>query len=249
MRRIIKSVLAAFLVFTLIFATLPITSEAAFNDLKKSGVAFNLGLGSWTAVYTKLPGVKKYQKLYAKITKFRKSGGGGSGGSSGAEYTMTIQIVFPKKMPKKVAQALSARTTGTEFIDYVDVVAVDYRTGENLITDQTEATYGHNYKEVASVQELGNGVWKKYKPQKVSWAGGEYSYYVSYAKTLKITIPAGYKYTCVGICGNHIKNYDTLVDWNQGFTEGYTVLSDTAHVKLGNKKTTAKLCHFIKLKP
>jgi len=259
MKRIRKNLLSVVLIFALMFTALPFNASAKFADLKRSGVAFNLQKGNWVAVYTKLPGSKKLQKIYAKITKYYDSTkpiGSGSGGSSGGgsgsgvSYKLTIQVQFPKRMPKKIAQAFQKKldngvTSGAYFIDYLDICIVDYRTGENLKLKENQQ-YGFNYKESDANEEFDG--WKVYKPQTVRWNGGSYDYYVSYAKSFTIEVPAGYKDLCVGVCGTHISNYDKMVDWNQGFIDGFTVLSDTTHVKLGNKKKTAKLSHFIRIK-
>ncbi len=258
MKRILRSFLSFVIVFALVFSTTSFESNAKFNDLKRSGVAFNLQKGNWTAVYTKLPGSSKMQKLYAKITKFydsaKPAGGGtsGSSSSSGGSYKITIQIQFPKAMPKKIAQAFKARidsgkTEGNYFIDYVDICFVDYKTGENLKVYQNDEEDGPNYKD-SEVIKLQEDEWRYYKPQSVSWDGGSYDYYVSYARSFSIEVPSGYKNLCIGVCGSHISNYEKMVDWNQGFIDGYTVLSDTTHVKLGKRKKTAKLSHFIRIK-
>ncbi len=255
MKRILRVLLAIALIFSISFSSMPISSEAAFNDLRRHGVKVDLKKGNWTSFYTKLPGTSKYQKLYAKITKFStgsKGGKGGGGGSSGGgNYKITIQIQIPSKINKKVAKHFMKRinngkTVGNEFIDYVDICIVDFKTGENLKSVQTDGEKGLNYQEVVVQEE---NEWKKYKPQKAKIGSNTYSYYVSYAKTYSITVPTGYTDLCIGVCGTHISNYEKMTDWNLGFAEGYTNLSDTSHVKLRNKKLTGKLCHFFRITP
>ena len=231
-----------------------ITSRAAFNDLKKTGCSFNFYKGSWVQFSTKLPGKKGLSKLYAKITKYSigefptPSTGSTSSSSSSSStdslvtVTMTIQVQNPSKPSKKVAKNLIKN--GRDFIDYVDVVVVDKGTGENLNTSETSEE-GTNYHGV-SVTET---EWKGLKPQKLAWSDGTvYQYYVSYVKTLVIKFPSSYKKTCVGICGTHVGDYDKMTDWNEGFVQGYTVFSDSTHVKLGSKKKTSQLSHFINIK-
>ncbi|WP_408071858.1 hypothetical protein [Butyrivibrio sp. JL13D10] len=261
MKRLVNVLLAMILCTVIFFAAIPTTVHAEFMDLKRSGVSYNLKPGNWTPFYTKLPGGSGYQKLFAKITKYRriplgsgsgaKTGGSSSsssGSSSDVKVILTIQIQLPRAMSRKVAKKLLERRNkglqGDYFKDYVDVVYVDQRTGENLKTNVTDGAEGDNYKDCEVVETD----WKPYKPQAVKWRGNVYNYYVSYAKSITITFPQGYNRACVGICGNHVKNWEKIQEWNQGFTDGYTVLSDTAHVKLGSRKTTAKLCHMFRVK-
>ncbi|WP_026666504.1 hypothetical protein [Butyrivibrio sp. FC2001] len=257
MKRLVNVLLAMFLTVALFFAAVPMPAHAEFMDLKRSGVSFNLKPGNWTIVHTKLPGSKKFQKVFTKITKYKrvplggssgtKSSSGSSGGN-GVKVILTVQVQLPKRLSKKIAKTLQDRRNnnlpGDTYVDYLDVVYVDQRTGENLKTSVTDGAEGDNYKD-AKVTETD---WKPYKPQKVTWGGGSYSYYVSYAKSITIDFPTGYKKACVGVCGNCTSNYDKIQEWNQGFTDGYTVFSDTSHVKLGSKKKTAKICHMFKVK-
>ena len=228
------------------------TSRAAFNDLKKTGCSFNLYKGSWVQVSTKLPGKKGFTKCYAKITKYSIGEypipkiGGTSTSTTGTDslvtVTMTIQVQNPLKPSRKVAKKMIQ--AGHDFIDYLDVVVVDKGTGENLNTSETSED-GTNYHGV-SVSET---EWKGLKPQKLVWSDGTvYQYYVSYVKTLVIKFPLSYTKTCVGVCGTHISDYDKMTDWNEGFIQGYTVFSDSTHVKLGSKKKTSQLSHFINIK-
>ena len=234
----------------ILFGGSGIRSQAAFNDLKKSGCSFNFYKGSWVKFSTKLPGQKSFANLYGKITKYSigeyPNPFGSNSSTSGTEslvtVSMTIQVQNPKKPSKKVAKNMIK--TGHDFIDFVDVVVVDKGTGENLNTSETSED-GTNYHGV-SVSET---EWKGLKPQKLVWSDGTvYQYYVSYVKTIVVKFPSSYKKTCVGICGTHISDYDKMVDWNEGFTQGYTVFSDSTHVKLGSKKKTAQLSHFINIK-
>ena len=257
MKKLMKTLLSIVLIMTVLFGVFPFTSEAKFNDLKRSGVSFNLQKGNWTAVYTKLPGRRKFVKLYAKITKFYDSahpagsGTSSSSSSSGGNYKITIQVQIPR-MPLACAQAMSqigSGNPGGRYIDYVDICIVDYKTGENLKVYQNNGLEdGPNYKDSDAERLQITDDWKPYKPNTINWNGGSYNYYVSYARSFSVEVPAGYKHLCVGVCGSHISNYQVMTDWNQGFIDGYTVLSDTTHVKLGNKKKTAKLCHFIRIK-
>ncbi len=262
MKRLVNVLLAMFLAVAIFFTAVPTPVHAEFMDLKRSGVSFNLKPGNWTIVHTKLPGSKKFQKVFAKITKYKRvplgsssgakssgsSSGGSSGSSSGVKVVLTVQVQLPKRLSKKIAKTLQDRRNsnlpGDTYVDYLDVVYVDQRTGENLKTSVTDGAEGDNYKD-AIVSETD---WRPYKPQKITWGGGSYSYYVSYAKSITIDFPTGYKKACVGVCGNCTSNYDKIQEWNQGFTDGYTVFSDTSHVKLGSKKKTAKICHMFKVK-
>ncbi len=258
MKRILNTLLAAILTIAIVFALVPSSAGAVFNDLERRGVKYDLVKGNWTVFYTKLPGSKSYQKLYARITKFRRvdpsesSTGGGGGSSSGDDavitVTMTVEVALPKALPKGIAKKLAKRTAansgGDMFIDYVELCIVDKRSGENLNTSVTDGENGDNYKTVTVTESE----WKKYKPQRVRWKGGAYNYYVAYAKSLTITFPKKYKNTCVGVCGSHVNSYPKMQEWNKGFQEGYLVFSDTTHVKTGNKKETAKLSHFINIK-
>lgn len=260
MKRLVN-VLLAMLLSVVVFATaVPTPVHAEFKDLKRSGVSFNLKPGNWTFVYTKLPGSKKYQKILAKITKYRRiplgnssggsssSSGGSSSSGNGVRVLLSVQVQLPRRLKKSIAKALLDRQAnglaGDRFVDYLDVVYVDRRTGENLKSNQTNVDDGLNYKS-ATVTESS---WKNFKPQTVSWNGGSYSYYASYAKEIIIDFPTGYKNACVGVCGNCTNNYKKLTDWNEGFEYGLTVLSDTAHVKLGSKKKTAKISHMFRVK-
>ena len=243
-------VLALFITIALLVNGTSITSRAAFNDLKKTGCSFNFYKGSWVQVSTRLPGKKGLSKVYAKITKYSgreypASTGStttSSGSTSMMTVSMTIQVQNPKKPTKKMAKKFI--NSGRDYIDYLDVVVVDKVTGENLNTAETSED-GTNYHGV-SVTET---EWKGLKPQKLVWSDGTiYQYYVSYVKTLVIKFPSTYKKTCVGICGTHVSDYDKMTDWNEGFIEGYTVFSDSTHVKMGSKKQTAQLSHFINIK-
>ncbi len=249
----LRRFLAIVTAIVMLFGCAGIRSQAAFNDLKKSGASFNFAKGSWIQVYSKIPGKKGFNKFYAKITKYRQyeypapTGKSGSGSSTTQPSSMisvvlTIQVQNPQKPSKKVAKKLIE--TGHDYIDFLDVVVVDKNTGENLNTAETSED-GTNYKGV-NVTET---EWKGLKPQKLAWSDGTvYQYYVSYVKTLVIKFPSNYKKTCIGICGTHISDYDKMIDWNEGFVEGYTVFSDTTHVKLGSKKKTSQLAHFINVK-
>ncbi|WP_026499338.1 hypothetical protein [Butyrivibrio sp. WCD2001] len=250
MKRRLRNFIIILLVIVL-FNCSALNSNAAFNDLKKSGCSFNFTKGSWITVYSQVPGKKGLSKFYAKITKFRmseypSSSGTSSSSSQSTDSTMTvimtIQVQNPKKPSKKMAKKLI--NSGHDFIDYLDVVVVDKSTGENLNTAETSEE-GTNYHAV-NVTET---EWKGLKPQKMSWSDGTvYQYYVSYVKTIVIKFPSNYTKTCVGICGTHVGDYEKMTDWNEGFIEGYTVLSDTTHVKLGSKKKTSQLSHFINIK-
>ena len=156
---------------------------------------------------------------------------------------LTIQVQNPQKPSKKVAKKLIE--TGHDYIDFLDVVVVDKNTGENLNTAETSED-GTNYK---GVNVTGTGSYTPTAGDKITTKDGTvYQYYVSYVKTLVIKFPSNYKKTCIGICGTHISDYDKMIDWNEGFVEGYTVFSDTTHVKLGSKKKTSQLAHFINVK-
>ncbi len=250
MKRLAKNFVMLVLIVALFFVATPINSKAEFNDLKKYGASMNLNKGNWVAVYTKLPGKKGLTKFFTKVTKFSLSEHPApkSGASSAVamDSTMTavvtIQIQYPKKPSKKIANALMSE--GHDVIDYLDVVVVDKDTGENLNTSETSED-GSNYHGV-SVSET---EWKGLKPQKLAWSNGTvYQYYVSYVKTLVIKFPTGYRNTCLGVCGSHIGDYNKMQDWNEGFIEGYTAFSDTSHVKLGSKKKTSQLSHFLNIK-
>ncbi|WP_029320385.1 hypothetical protein [Butyrivibrio sp. AE3004] len=252
MKRCVRSFVMMLLIFSLFFCAMPMSSKAAFSDLKKYGANFNLKAGNWIAVYSKIPGKSGLTKFYAKITKYRLSEypapktSGSSSSSQSMDTTMTavmtIQVQYPKRPSRQVAGSLMR--SGHDFIDYLDVVVVDKNTGENLNTSETSED-GTNYHGV-SVSET---EWKGLKPQKLSWSNGTvYQYYISYVKTVVIKFPTGYRNTCVGICGSHVGDYQKMLDWNEGFMEGYTAFSDTTHVKLGSKKKTSKLSHFFNIK-
>ena len=230
-----------------------IHSKAAFSDLKRHGVDLQWKKGNWCKVVSKIPGKKGLSPFYAKITKFKKSTfpSGNSGGSSSSSSgnaaatttaVVTIQVQIPKALTKKAAKALLQ--SGHDYIDYLDVLVVDKSSGENLNTEQTSEEGVNNYG--VSVTQTD---WRGFKPQMVSWSNGTvYQYYVSYVKTLIIKYPSTYTRACVGICGSHISDYDKMIDWNEAFMKGYTVLSDTTHVKLGSKSKTKQLAHFYQLK-
>ncbi|MBE5844151.1 MAG: hypothetical protein E7302_08210 [Butyrivibrio sp.] len=248
MRRIYKKVVALILTALIIFNLSSVQSQAVFNDLSRRGVSFNLSKGNWTVFYTKLPGSNKLVKLYAKVTKFRRSefpvstGMRSSTTPSTVTVVLTVQVQLPKLLSKTTAKKLL--NAGHDYIDYVDLIVVDKRSGENLNTSETSEE-GMNYHNV----NVTESEWKGFKPQKLSWSNGvTYQYYVSYAKTVIIKFPSNYTKTCVGVCGTHINNYDKMIDWNEGFTQGYTVLSDTTHVKANDKKMTKKLCHVMNIK-
>ncbi len=247
----VRTILAMLLCVIICFQAAPIKTNAAFNDLKRVGCKFNLKKGNWVLLQSKLPGSSKYHNFYAKVIKFSKSQypassttttSSSSTSTSTTTVNVTVQVQIPKTLSKKVAKKLI--NTGHDYIDFLDVVVVDKYTGENLNTSETSED-GTNYKGV-SVTET---EWKGFKPQRLAWDSGVvYDYYVSYVKTLTIKYPSSYDRTCLGVCGTHINNYDNMVDWNEGFTEGYTVFSDTTHVKLGNKGVTGKLSHFLVIK-
>ncbi len=247
MKRIYKRVIAVILSALIIFNLSSIESHAVFNDLVRRGVSFNLSKGNWTNVYTKLPGSSKLVKVNAKITKYRRTvfpvtnSASATSNPSTVTVSLTVQVQLPKLLSKATARKLLQ--SGHDYIDYMDFIVVDKRSGENLNTSRTSAD-GMNYHSV-NVTET---PWKGFKPQKLSWSNGvTYQYYAAYAKTVIIRFPSNYKKTCVGVCGTHINNYDKMVDWNEGFNEGYTALSDTTHVKLKNKKMTKKLCHVLNI--
>ncbi len=184
----------------------------------------------------------KYNRYQYPSSSSSTSSSSSSSTPATVTVNVTVQVQVPGKFSKNTAKSFIE--SGHDYIDYLDVVVVDKYTGENLNTSETSED-GTNYKGV-SVYET---EWKGMKPQRLAWdAGVVYDYYVSYVKTLTIKFPAGYKRTCLGVCGTHIKDYNTMLDWNEGFTEGYTVFSDTTHVKLGKKGVTSKLSRFMVIK-
>ena len=247
MKRLLTKIVAIFLTALIVLNTSSIRSSAVFNDLRRRGVSFNLSKGNWTTFYTKLPGDSKLVKLYGKVTKYRRTqypvtnSASAANANSTVTVVMTVQVQLPKYLSKKAAKKLLA--SGHDYIDFVDLIVVDKSSGENLNTQETSEE-GTNYHGVTVTESE----WKGFKPQSVAWANGvSYRYYVSYAKTLIIKFPSNYKRTCVGVCGTHINNYDKMIDWNEGFTQGFTALSDTTHVKIKNKKMTKKLCHVMNI--
>ncbi len=253
MKRIMKKVkilLAMLLCAAVCFQAMPITSHAAFNDLKRTGCKFNLKKGNWVLVKSKIPGAKGYQNFYAKVIKFSRSQfpapSPTTTTSNTTPSTVTVNVTIQVQKPKKVSinSAKKFIETGHDYIDFLDVVVVDKYTGENLNSSETSED-GTNYHGV-SVTET---EWKGLKPQRLSWDSGVvYDYYISYVKTLTIRFPSSYTRTCIGVCGTHVNDYDTMIDWNEGFTEGYTVFSDTTHVKLRSKAQTGKMSHFLNIK-
>lgn len=252
MKRIMRGLLGLLIAIVLTCNASALPVHATFSDLTRNGVNFNLGKGNWVEVYSKIPGKKGLTKFYAKITKYRKStfpppkktGSSSTANQLAATNTVvvTIQVQIPKLLSKKQAKKLLE--AGHDYIDYLDVLVVDKKTGENLDTSATSED-GLNNHDVSVTQTE----WKGFKPQKLAWSNGTvYQYYVSYVKTVIIKYPDTYTRACVGICGTHVGDYDKMTDWNEAFIKGYTVLSDTTHVKLGKKGTTKKLAHFFQLK-
>ncbi len=249
MKRRARILIAIMVVFCIVFNFSAIKSEARFIDLKRSGASFNLKTGNNIYVYTKLPGSSKEQKFVARITNFNRISPPSTGTTTSTNTAaqkitvrMRVQVRMTGKMGKKQAKKLLA--SKHDWVDFMDVVVVDQKTGENLNTSETSAE-GINFRGV-SVEE---SEWKGFQPQTVSWSDGtSYQYYVQYFKTIRIDYPTTYNRTCVGVCGTHINDYNKMLDWNEAFTEGYGVFSDTTHVKLKNKKLTAKLSHFLNIK-
>lgn len=205
-----------------------------------------------------------YQKLQCKITKYKDVLNTATGNSRNSrtsqdtEPTRTLTITMNVQIPTSNANNLASGITSKDFFNrgtreddvlsylatmgeditgFFNIVVVDYKTGENLLTVETSASNsneGENYQGVKTTltkwMPVSSG---SDKDQRMHTTAMGNTYYEEYYAVLTVTAPASYSRLCIGISGikksvakqgaKYIESY------NMGYTLGYGSYPDSAY--------------------
>ena len=128
-------------------------------------------------------------------------------------------------------------TLGDDITGYFNIVVVDYKTGENLLTVETSASAsneGENYQKVKTTLTkwvpVSTG---SDKDQRMHTTAMGNTYYEEYYAVLTVTAPASYNRMCIGISGikkSVAKQGAAYIEaYNRGYTLGYGSYPDSSY--------------------